>query len=240
MNQYDNGTRINKYLAQSGFCSRREGDDLVSRGKIFINNHPAKMGDVVKDHDVVTIDRKRVIKAKVSNNYTYILLNKPSGILCTTDTTIKNNIIDYIKFKKRIFPVGRLDQMSEGLIILTDDGDIVNKLLKSERNHEKEYIVTIDKPMDDDFIQKMSNGVKIFGKKTKPCKVIKQNNYEFNIILTQGLNRQIRRMCEELGYFVRTLKRVRILDLEIKGMDRGEWRFLTQGEVTKLKREVNK
>lgn len=229
--------RLNNYISSSGFCSRREADKLISQGKVTVNSKKAVIGQNVNENDIVKVSNK-VIKPK--NNNIYIALNKPVGITCTTERHIKGNIIDYVNYKERIFPIGRLDKPSEGLILLTNDGSIVNKILREENNHEKEYLVTVNKNIDSYFIQSMSNGIRIFNpvnKKyvtTKKCIVKKVNNNTFKIILTQGLNRQIRRMCENLGYDVIKLKRIRIMNLTLDNLPTGKWRLLNQKEVNSL------
>ena len=199
---------LNKYISETGFCSRREADQYIEQGRVTINGIEASKGNRVMENDEVRVDGEKLKQAKSA---VYIMLNKPRGITCTTDTKDKTNIIDYINFKSRIFPVGRLDKRSEGLIFLTNDGDIVNKILRAGNNHEKEYIVTVDKPLTMEFIQKLRSGVRILGVWTKKCFVKQEGPNKFRIILTQGLNRQIRRMCEAFGYKVETLKRIRIM-----------------------------
>ncbi len=229
--------RLNNYISSTGMCSRREADKLIEQKKVLINGKVAQIGQPVNDGDIVKVNGK-IIKPKKTN--VYIALNKPVGITCTTERHVKGNIIDYINYPERIFPVGRLDKPSEGLIILTSDGSIVNKILRSENNHEKEYVVTVNKDITSDFISKMSNGVKIFNPVTnknvitKKCKVTKVNNRTFKIILTQGYNRQIRRMCEAFNYEVKKLQRVRIMNLTLKGIAPGKWRKLTEKEVKGL------
>lgn len=229
--------RLNNYISSTGICSRREADKLIQSKKVLINGKMAQIGQVVNPGDVVKVNGKILHQKK---NDVYIALNKPVGITCTTERHIKGNIIDYINYPERIFPVGRLDKPSEGLIILTNDGDIVNKILRSENNHEKEYVVTVNKNITPEFINNMSNGVRIFNpvnKKyviTKKCSVTKLNNCTFKIVLTQGYNRQIRRMCEALNYEVQKLKRVRIMDLTLNGIAPGKWRRLTPQEVKGL------
>lgn len=220
--------RLNKYISESGICSRREADKFIEGGKVFINGHKAEIGTKVSPYDTVTVNGKTI---HPKSKKIYIAFNKPVGITCTTETHVKDNIIDYIGFKERIFPIGRLDKPSEGLIFLTSDGDIVNKILRAGNNHEKEYVVTVDKPITDDFIRKMSNGVPILGIITKKCLVKKENTYVFRIILTQGLNRQIRRMCEYLNYNVTKLQRVRIMNVTLKNLPTGKWRYLTEKEM---------
>lgn len=224
-------TRLNKYLSEAGFCSRREADRLIDAGRVTINGNIPEMGTKVAPNDVVKVDDQEVTP-KTDN--VYIALNKPVGIVCTTDTRVeKDNIIDFINYPKRIFPIGRLDKPSEGLILLTDDGDIVNKILRASNNHEKEYMVTVDKPISQTFIERMSNGVPILDTVTRKCKVEKTGTFEFKIILTQGLNRQIRRMCEYLNYDVKTLKRTRIMNIKLD-IPVGEYRELTPAEMTQL------
>ncbi|RSK40616.1 23S rRNA pseudouridine(2604) synthase RluF [Mangrovimonas spongiae] len=228
----DNLKRINKYLSEAGFCSRREADRLIDVGRVTINGKVPEMGTKINDDDVVAVDGNVVKNTKSS--FTYLAFNKPVGIVCTTDTRVeKDNIIDYINYHKRIFPIGRLDKPSEGLILLTDDGDIVNKILRASNNHEKEYIVTVDKPISQTFIERMSNGVPILDTVTKKCRVEKLDRFTFKITLTQGLNRQIRRMCEYLNYEVQTLKRVRIMNIKLD-VPVGKHRELTNHELKEL------
>ena len=224
--------RINKYLSEVGFCSRREADKLIEAGRVTINGVIPEMGTKISTSDIVEVDGKPIIDSKES--FVYLAFNKPIGIVCTTDTNVeKDNIIDFIKYPKRIFPIGRLDKPSEGLILLTDDGDIVNKILRASNNHEKEYIVKVDKPISQTFVERMSGGIPILDRVTKKCKVEKLSTYEFRIILTQGLNRQIRRMCEYLNYEVETLKRVRIMNIKLD-IPVGEYRELTIEELKEL------
>ena len=229
--------RLNNYISSTGTCSRREADKLIQQNKVLINGKIAQVGQTVEPGDVVKVNGKKLVQKK---NDVYIALNKPVGITCTTERHIKGNIIDYINYPERIFPVGRLDKPSEGLIILTNDGTIVNQILRSENNHEKEYVVTVNKNITEEFIKNMSNGVRIFNPVTNKhvvtnkCKVTKVNNRTFKIILSQGLNRQIRRMCEAFGYEVIKLQRVRIMDLTLKGIAPGKWRKLTPTEVEGL------
>lgn len=225
-------TRINKYLSEVGYCSRRAADKLIAEGRVTINGNIPEMGTKVSPNDEVHIDGNLINNTKTS--FVYLAFNKPIGIVCTTDTRVeKDNIIDFINYPKRIFPIGRLDKPSEGLILLTDDGDIVNKILRASNNHEKEYIVTVDKPISQTFIERMANGIPILDRVTKKCKVEKLSTYEFKIILTQGLNRQIRRMCEYLNYDVTALKRVRIMNINLD-MPLGEYRELTKTEFEQL------
>lgn len=228
----DNQVRINKYLSEAGYCSRREADKLIEQGRITINGQVPEMGTKVSPGDQVFVDGELISNKK--NNFTYLAFNKPVGIVCTTDTRVeKDNIIDFINYHKRIFPIGRLDKPSEGLILLTDDGDIVNKILRASNNHEKEYIVTVDKPISQTFIERMSQGVPILDTVTKKCHVEKIDSFTFKIILTQGLNRQIRRMCEYLDYEVQTLKRVRIMNIPLD-VPIGKYRKLTDKELNDL------
>jgi 23S rRNA pseudouridine2604 synthase len=225
-------TRLNKYLSEVGYCSRRAADKLIEEGRVTINGVVPEMGTKVAPYDEVHVDGKLIKNTKTS--FVYLAFNKPIGIVCTTDTKVeKDNIIDYIKYPKRIFPIGRLDKQSEGLILLTDDGDIVNKILRASNNHEKEYVVTVDKPISQTFIERMSSGVPVLDTVTKSCEVKKLGTYEFKIILTQGLNRQIRRMCEYLDYEVKTLKRVRIMNIKLD-VPVGKYRELTKQEFQEL------
>jgi len=226
--------RLNKYLSEAGYCSRREADRLIDAGRVTINPVIPEMGSTVASGDVVKVDGEIVGKRK--KDFVYLAFNKPVGIVCTTDTRVeKDNIIDYINYPKRIFPIGRLDKPSEGLILLTDDGDIVNKILRASNNHEKEYVVTVDRPISQTFIERMAGGIYIeaLGQRTKKCKVNKIDKYTFSIILTQGLNRQIRRMCDYLNYNVKTLKRVRIMNIELD-VPVGKYRELTSEEFKTL------
>lgn len=220
--------RINKWISETGFCSRREADRLVESGRVTLNGRVAVLGDKASETDEVRVNGK-LLKPKKAG--VYIAFNKPVGITCTTERDVRGNIIDYIKHPQRIFPIGRLDKPSEGLIFLTSDGDIVNKILRAGNKHEKEYVVTVDRPITPDFIQKMSSGVPVLDTVTQKCRVRKESSYVFNIILTQGLNRQIRRMCEYLGYQVRRLKRVRIMNITLDNLPTGAWRDLTPEEL---------
>ncbi len=222
---------LNKFISDSGFCSRREADKYIDECRVTINNIDANKGNRVGVGDVVKIDGEPIRKKQAA---VYMVLNKPKGITCTTERTDKSNIIDYVNFKHRIFPIGRLDKLSEGMIFLTNDGDIVNKILRAGNGHEKEYVVTTDKPLELETIIKMRNGVKIPGATTKPCFVKQEAPNRFRIILTQGLNRQIRRMCEALGFRVTSLKRVRIMNMTLSGLSPGKWRFFTPSEITAL------
>jgi len=230
----ENLKRINKYLSEVGYCSRREADRLIEAGRVTINGVVPEMGTKIAPNDEVHVDGKAIVNTK--DSFTYLAFNKPVGIVCTTDTRVeKDNIIDFIKYPKRIFPIGRLDKPSEGLIFLTDDGDIVNKILRASNNHDKEYIVTVDKAISQTFIERMSNGIYLeeLDRTTKSCIVEKLGTYKFKIILTQGLNRQIRRMCEYLNYEVNSLKRVRIMNIKLD-VPLGEYREFTTEELEDL------
>ncbi len=224
-------TSLNKYISETGFCSRREADTLIEKGRVTVNTKVAKKGNRVTRDDLVLIDGES-LKKKPSP--VYLVFNKPKGVTCTTDLKDPSNIIDFINYKRRIFPVGRLDKLSEGLIFLTNDGDIVNKILRAGNNHEKEYLVTTDKQVTPDFINKMSNGIKILGTITNPCYVKQDGNKKFRIILTQGLNRQIRRMCAALDYKVTSLTRVRIMNITLDGLQRGQWRNFSGKEIAEI------
>ena len=226
-------TRINKYLSEVGYCSRRVADSLIEEGKVTINGEIPEMGTKVEDGDQVEVEGQRIEKS-TKHEKIYLVFNKPAGIVCTTDRRVESdNIIDFIKYPTRIFPIGRLDKPSEGLIFLTNDGDIVNKILRARNNHEKEYIVSVNRPINRDFIQSMSNGVEILDTITKNCFVKQLGPKKFRIILTQGLNRQIRRMCEYLGYRVKSLKRVRIMNIKLD-VSTGEYREFTKKELFEL------
>lgn len=228
--------RINKYLSEVGFCSRRAADKLIEEGRVTLNGIVPEMGTRLQPGDVVRVDGKLI--SGTEEKPVYIAFYKPVGIVCTTDTQReKNNIIDFIKFPSRIFPVGRLDKPSEGLILLTGDGDIVNKILRARNNHEKEYLVWVDKPITPEFLKKMGGGVPILGTVTRPCKIQQQGKFSFKIILTQGLNRQIRRMCEYLGYEVTRLKRIRIMNIHLD-IPVGTWRHLTEAELDEINRLI--
>lgn len=227
-------TRINKYLSEAGYCSRRAADKLIEEGRVTINGEIPEMGTKITTDDIVAVDGKLISKSE--EKPVYIAFNKPIGVVCTTDTRVeKNNIIDYINYPKRIFPIGRLDKPSEGLIFLTNDGDIVNKILRARNNHEKEYIVTVNKSVTTDFIKTMSNGVPILDTITRKCTVEQLSKFTFKIVLTQGLNRQIRRMCEYLDYDVTKLKRVRIMNISLD-IPMGKWRDLTKNELDEIDR----
>ncbi|WP_038891617.1 23S rRNA pseudouridine(2604) synthase RluF [Vibrio campbellii] len=227
----DNAKRLNKYISETGFCSRREADRLIEQGRVTINGQQPEMGTKVLPGDDVCVDGNPV---SAKEKPIYIALNKPTGITCTTERDIPGNIVDFIGHKKRIFPIGRLDKPSDGLIFLTNDGDIVNKILRAGNNHEKEYVVRVDKPITGEFLKQMSSGVKILDTVTLPCKVEKETKFSFRIVLTQGLNRQIRRMCEALGYEVFKLRRVRIMNISLDGIPNGKWRYLSDDEVAEI------
>ena len=230
-----NQVRINKFLSESGFCSRREADKLLEEGRITINGVVPEMGTKVSPDDEVRVDGKLVREKR--EKPIYLAFYKPVGIECTTNQNVRDNIVDYINYPKRIFPIGRLDKASEGLIFMTDDGDIVNKILRARNNHEKEYIVTVNRPITDRFIERMSNGVPILDTVTRKCKVEQISKYVFRIILTQGLNRQIRRMCEYLGYEVTALKRIRIINISLD-VHVGRYRELTDDEIGQLNKLI--
>ncbi|WP_347814348.1 23S rRNA pseudouridine(2604) synthase RluF [Alkalihalobacillus sp. LMS39] len=228
--------RINKYISEAGKASRRGADKLITEGRVTINGKRAQIGDQVQPGDDVLVNGSPV---RVARNNVYLALNKPVGITSTTEKKVKGNIIDLVNHPLRIFNIGRLDKNSEGLILLTNDGDIVNEILRSENKHEKEYIVSVDKPITPEFVKNMSEGVKILGTKTLPCEVRPLSKFDFQIILTQGLNRQIRRMCEALGYEVYRLQRTRIMNIHLGNLPPGQWRDLSKKERTQLFRELN-
>ena len=230
-------TRINKYLSEVGYCSRRAADKLIDQGRVTINGQVPEMGTKIIPGDEVRVDGERISEPK--GQPVYLAFNKPIGIVCTTDTGVeKDNIIDFINYPKRIFPIGRLDKPSEGLIFMTNDGDIVNKILRARNHHEKEYLVTVDKPITKKFLEQMGNGVPILDTVTRKCEITEINKYQFSIILTQGLNRQIRRMCEYLDYRVKKLKRIRIMNVKLD-MPVGKWRDLTASELKEINRLVS-
>ncbi|MEQ2610020.1 23S rRNA pseudouridine(2604) synthase RluF [Eubacterium ventriosum] len=232
----DEQIRLNKFLSDAGYCSRREADRLVEQGVVKVNGKTAVMGQKVTINDSIMVKGKNISREE---EQILIALNKPVGIECTTDLNNPDNIVDFINFDKRIYPIGRLDKNSQGLILLTNDGSIVNNILKGSNYHEKEYVVTVDKPVTDDFIKKMSTGVRIIDQVTRPCKVAKVKKHVFNIVLTQGLNRQIRRMCGELGYNVQKLKRIRIMNIELGNLPVGQYRKVTDSELKELMRNFN-
>lgn len=227
----ENLIRINKYLSETGFCSRREADKLIDEGRVTVNGKVPEMGTKVTIDDEIRVDGKLVREKKEKR--LYLAFNKPVGIECTTNQNVRNNIVDYINYPERIFPIGRLDKASEGLIFMTNDGDIVNKILRARNNHEKEYIVTVNKPITERFIQRMGNGIPILETVTRKCHVEQVSKNIFKIILTQGLNRQIRRMCEYLGYEVTALKRIRIINISLD-VAVGRYRELTTTEIQQL------
>ncbi|MDC0705662.1 23S rRNA pseudouridine(2604) synthase RluF [Priestia sp. AB] len=228
--------RLNKFISESGKASRRGADKLISEGRVTVNGKVAKVGDQVKPGDDIRVSGQQL---RIARNNVYIALNKPVGITSTSEKKVKGNIIDLVNHPLRIHHVGRLDKDSDGLILLTNDGDIINEILRAENKHEKEYIVAVDKPITPEFIKNMSEGVKILSTKTLPCKVTQLSKYEFQIILTQGLNRQIRRMCEVLGYEVYRLQRTRIMNIHLNNLPVGQWRDLTKKERTQLFKELD-
>ena len=223
--------RLNKYISETGVCSRRQADQWIEQGRVTINGVAATLGTQVNDGDRVEVDGRAVAPQAAC---VYIALNKPVGITCTTERHVEGNIIDYIGHPQRIFPIGRLDKDSEGLILLTNNGDIVNELLRVENRHEKEYVVTVDRPITDQFLQDMASGVRILGVMTQPAQVRKIGQLSFAIIITQGLNRQIRRMCDAFDYQVRRLQRVRIVNIDLRGIKVGQWRELSMDELRGL------
>ncbi len=231
------GVRINKYLADAGKCSRREADRWIEEGRVFIDGRKATLGDRVTPGMKVTVEGEQV---KVKAKRRYIMLNKPVGIICTADTREKDNVVDFVDHDDRIYPIGRLDKDSKGLLLMTNDGSIVNRILRASEKHEKEYEVTVDKPVTLEFIRHMERGVDILDTTTLPCTLKKTGERSFNIILTQGLNRQIRRMCEALGYRVRSLRRIRIMHLRLGNLKLGQWRNLSPTELEELMRQLNR
>ncbi len=225
--------RINKYIADSGCCSRREADRLIQSGEVTIDGLPAEIGSHVNPGQIVRVKGEPILR---DDDHVYLALYKPIGITCTTDSSRRDNIIDYLGYDKRIFPIGRLDRDSEGLIFLTNDGSIVNKILRAGNQHEKEYRVTVDRVITDEFISRMTKGIPILDTVTRPCRVIAEGPRVFRIILTQGLNRQIRRMCEACGYQVRHLIRIRIMNVTLGSMKPGDWRYLTFKEISEIRR----
>jgi 23S rRNA pseudouridine2604 synthase len=224
--------RINKYLSEAGYCSRRQADRLVEEGRVTIDGKIAQMGDKVTDDQKVMVGKQRVLREEP---FIMIALNKPKGIVCTTAEVEKDNVVRFLNFKQRIYPVGRLDKDSEGLLLLTNQGELANELMKARNYHEKEYVVRVNKPLTKDFIKAMRDGVPILDTVTRPCKVRYVDKYTFEIILTQGLNRQIRRMCEYFGYRVVALKRIRIVNIELGKLKTGQWRYLTDNEIQEMK-----
>lgn len=233
----DSSISLNKFISQTGVCSRREADTWIEAGRVCINDVVARKGNRVDVGDNVTVDGKPVGEQP---KLIYLALHKPPGITCTTDLNDRDNIIKFVNYPQRIFPIGRLDKPSSGLILMTNDGDIVNSILRVENHHEKEYVVSVDRPITPDFLEGMAKGVPILGTRTHSCKIQKMAHTKFKIILTQGLNRQIRRMCEFFDYRVVTLKRVRIMNIELGGLRSGEWRDLSEEELTLLKQQVGR
>ena len=231
MSAPDKAVRLNKYISETGVCSRREADKWIEAGRVTLNGAPAALGHKVAEGDEVRIDGNLVGAKKKA---IYIALNKPVGITCTTEAHVADNIVRFVGHSERIFPVGRLDKDSEGLILLTNDGDIVNEILRSENEHEKEYVVSVNRPITDLSLKMLASGVKIMGMTTKPCRVERVGAETFRLVLTQGLNRQIRRMCSALGYRVRRLQRVRIISIHVGALRAGEWRYLSDAEVAGL------
>jgi 23S rRNA pseudouridine2604 synthase len=233
----NSATRLNKYISEKGICSRREADRIIQAGQVYINGKKAALGDQVKPGDRVMVNGQKLEMVE-EKQFVLIALNKPVGVTSTTESTTKDNIVDFVNYSERIFPIGRLDKDSQGLIFLTNNGDIVNEILRAGNKHEKEYLVTVDKPVTDEFIRGMSGGVPILGQMTKKCKVSKVAPFVFNIVLIQGLNRQIRRMCEYFGYEVVKLERVRIMDITLKGIPLGDWRELDEQEIQKVMKRI--
>jgi 23S rRNA pseudouridine2604 synthase len=223
--------RLNKFISETGYCSRREADKLIEQGRVMVNGELPQLGTKVTSADSILIDGTSITKKEEP---VYLAFNKPVGITCTTELKVKGNIVSFINYKKRIFPIGRLDKPSQGLIFLTNDGDIVNKILRAGNNHEKEYVVTVDKPITQRFLDRMASGVPILDTVTRKCVITQEDKFVFRIILTQGLNRQIRRMCEVLGYHVTKLKRTRIMNITLRGLPVGEWRYLTRREISEI------
>ena len=228
--QKDIPVRLNKFISESGLCSRREADKYIADGHVYINGRRAVIGDTVKVRDRVRVSGMD-IEPRQHENDIFIALNKPVGVTSTTEEDVRNNIVDYVNYGKRIFPIGRLDKDSQGLIFLTNNGDLVNKILRAGNNHEKEYVVTVNKPLTDEVIKGMSGGVPMLGVNTRKCKIVQEGVNRFRIVLVQGLNRQIRRMCEHFGYEVTKLERVRIMNIDLKGLPLGDWRELTESEM---------
>ena len=231
--------RLNKFISDSGICSRREADKYIEQGHVFVNGRRAEVGTMISArHDKVTLNGN-LIEAKEGTDFVFIAFNKPVGIISTTEIGVKDSIIDYIGYHERIFPIGRLDKESQGLIFLTNNGDIVNKILRAGNKHEKEYLVTVNKPVTDDFIVKMGSGVPVLGEMTKKCRVVKESVFSFRITLIQGLNRQIRRMCEYFEYDVVKLERIRIMNIRLKGIPLGEWRQLEASEMEQIMEAIS-
>ncbi|MBX2871128.1 MAG: pseudouridine synthase [Saprospiraceae bacterium] len=231
----DSSISLNKFISQTGICSRREADQWIMAGRVEINGQPTQKGNRVFPGDQVTVDGKPL---KEKPKSIYLAFHKPVGVTCTTDRKDKDNIIDFIGYPSRIFPIGRLDKASSGLIFLTNDGDIVNEILREENQHQKEYVVKVNRPISQRFVERMSEGIPILGTKTKRCIVEKQSKFIFRIILTQGLNRQIRRMCEFLNYRVVSLKRIRIMQVQLGKLEVGKWRYLSEQEMRQIKHQI--
>lgn len=229
-------TRLNKFIRETGVCSRREADKYIEEGRVTVNGKTPELGTKVSVDDDVRIDGNPINKKEAA---IYIAFNKPAGIICTTERDIKHNIIDYINYPTRIFPIGRLDRASEGLIFLTNDGDIVNKILRAGNNHEKEYLVTVDKSITETFIRRMGNGIPILETVTKKCFVEQTGKFQFRIILTQGMNRQIRKMCSFLEYEVKSLRRFRIMNITLEGLKEGGWREFTKQEIETVEKFIS-
>lgn len=232
---HQDSKRLNKAISDSGYCSRRQADKFIEQGLVTINDQPASLGDRAMPNDIIKVKNITINK---NEQLVYIALNKPVGITCTTDRRVEGNVVDFINHKERIFHIGRLDKPSEGLLLMTNDGDIVNKILRAGNQHEKEYVVKVDRRITDSFIKRMQSGVPILDTVTKKCKVEKIGRFVFKITLIQGLNRQIRRMCEYLGYEVETLKRERIMNIELGKLPTGKWRYLTEKELKDLKQSL--
>lgn len=231
--QQDTAVRLNKFISESGLCSRRTADKYIAEGHVYINGRKANIGDLVKVRDRVRVNGQE-LEPRKEEDIVFIALNKSVGVTSTTEEGVHNNLVDFVNHSKRIFPIGRLDKDSQGLLFLTNSGDLVNKILRAGNNHEKEYVVTVDKPLTEAALQGMSNGVPMLGVTTKKCKIEKEGVNRFRIILVQGLNRQIRRMCEHFGYEVTKLERVRIMNISLKGIQSGDWRDLTKSEMKVL------
>ena len=235
--QQDAPIRLNKYISESGLCSRRRADQYLADGHVYINNNRASIGDMVRPGDRVRVSGQE-IEPRQRENDIFIALNKPVGVTSTTEEGVRNNIVDYVNYGKRIFPIGRLDKDSQGLIFLTNNGDLVNKILRAGNNHEKEYVVTVDKPLTDEVIKGMEGGVPMLGVNTRKCKITLESSNRFRIILVQGLNRQIRRMCSHYNYEVIKLERVRIMNIELKGLPLGDWRELNESEMETIHKMI--
>ena len=229
------GVRLNKWIADSGFCSRREADRLIEEGRVALDGRVGVLGDPVAPGSVVLVDGRPVAPAQQK---IYIAMNKPVGIVCTADAREPMNVVEYIGYPERIFPIGRLDKTSQGLLLLTNDGEIVNQMLRAAGRHEKEYVVVVDRPLTGEFLKRMASGVEILGTKTLPCEVHQEGRFRFRLVLVQGLNRQIRRMCEALHYRVESLTRVRIMNISLNDLEPGHWRHLTEEEISELRAQL--